>query len=73
MLAFVMVEVAELRKVTAELSTPERAELAAYLLGTLDAVHHWIEDEEVIRRSKEMDSGAVKGLTREEFTKACGH
>lgn len=65
--------ISEVRRAASELSEPERAELAAYLLGSLDAVHHWVDDEEVMRRSAELDSGAVKGLSREEFTRACGH
>ncbi|MEM9080646.1 MAG: hypothetical protein AAGC74_08150 [Verrucomicrobiota bacterium] len=58
---------------TDELSAPEKAELAAYLLGTLELADHWVEDEEAVRRSKEMDSGEMKGLSREEFNRACGH
>jgi len=68
-----MSQIAELRKIATELSTPERAEFAAFLLGTLDQPHHWEDDAEVNRRSEEMDSGAAKGLTREEFTRECGH
>ena len=68
-----MSQIAELRKIATELSAPERAEFAAFLLGTLDQPHHWEGDAEVNRRSEEMDSGAVKGLTREEFTRECGH
>ena len=52
---------------------PERAEFAAFLLGTLEQPHHWEDDAEVQRRSEELDSGTVKGLTREEFTRQCGH
>jgi hypothetical protein len=63
----------EVQKAATELSTPERAELAAFLLGTLDEAHHWVEDEEVSRRSEELDSGAVSGMSREEFNRACGH
>jgi|GEM_PF-1602752 len=68
-----MSQISELRKAATELSTPERAELAAFLLGTLNDVHHWVDDEEVARRSEELDSGAVSGLTRDEFNRACGH
>jgi hypothetical protein len=68
-----MSRLAELRKFATELSTPERAEFAAFLLGTLEQPHHWEDDAEVHRRSEELDSGAVKGLTRDEFTRACGH
>lgn len=68
-----MSRILELRKAAIELSSPERAELAAFLLGTLDEAHHWVDDDEVSRRSEELDSGVVRGLTREEFTRACGH
>ncbi len=68
-----MSQIADLRKVATELSTLERAEFAAFLLGTLEFPNHWEDDGEVRRRSEEMDSGAVKGLTREEFTRECGH
>jgi hypothetical protein len=70
---FLMSQIADLRKIAAELSTPERAEFAAFLLGTLEEPHHWEDDSEVRRRSEELDSGAVKGITREEFTRQCGH
>jgi hypothetical protein len=36
-------------------------------------VHHWVDDDEAARRSEEMDAGKVRGLTREEFNRACGH
>ena len=68
-----MTQIAQVRKAAEELSTPEKAELAAFLLGTLDSVHYWVEDEEVLRRSEELDSGTVKPFTREEFNRACGH
>ena len=68
-----MSQIAELRKAASGLSDPERAEFAAFLLGTLEGPHHWEDDAEVYRRSEEMDSGAVTGLTRSEFTRECGH
>ena len=68
-----MSPILELRKAATELSAPERAELAAFLLGTLDEVHHWVDDEEVVCRSEELDSGSVKAISREEFNRACGH
>lgn len=43
-----------------------------FLLGTLDDTHHWVDDEEVLLRREELDSGEVKGLTLEEFKRACG-
>ena len=67
-----MTEVAHLREAASHLSTPDRAELVLFLLGTLEYTHHWVEDEEVIRRREELDSGEVKGLTPAEFKRACG-
>lgn len=68
-----MSQILELREAAIRLSSPERAELAAFLLGTLDEIHHWVDDEEVARRSEELDSGVVRGMSREEFNRACGH
>ena len=67
-----MTKVAEIREAVAVLPSGERAELAAFLLGGLDNTHYWVDDDEVRRRSSELDSGEVKGLTHEEFLKACG-
>jgi Putative addiction module component len=63
---------AEIRKSVVGLSKPERAELAVLLLGSIDDTHYWVDDEEVDQRSAEMDSGAVVGVTKEEFRKLCG-
>ena len=67
-----MTEVAQIREAAARLSTPDKAELAAFLLGSLEDTHYWIDDEEVMRRRQELDSGEVQGLTPEEFRKASG-
>ena len=67
-----MAKLAEIRNTLAKLPREERAELAAFLLEDLDALHDWVGDEEVARRSDELDSGVEKGLTQEEFLKACG-
>ena len=66
-----MTKIAEIRTQAAELPREDRAELAAFLLGGLNDTHHWVDVEEVIRRSEELDSGVEKGLTQEEFMKAC--
>ena len=42
------------------------------LLGSIDDTHYWVEDEEVERRSAELDSGAVVGVSKEEFKRLCG-
>jgi hypothetical protein len=62
----------EIRESVVSLSKPERAELAVLLLGSLDDTHYWVDDEEVDRRSAEMDSGAVVGVSKEEFRRLCG-
>lgn len=62
----------EIRESIVGLSKPERAELAVLLLGSLDDTHYWVDDEEVDQRAAEMDSGAVVGVTKEEFRKLCG-
>jgi hypothetical protein len=67
-----MTKVAEICEAVADLPSADRAELAAFLLAGLDNTHYWVEDEEVERRRAELDSGAVKGLTHEDFLKACG-
>lgn len=67
-----MSEVSQVREAAARLSASERAELAAFLLGSLEEAHHWVDDEEVLQRRDEMESGEVKGLTLSEFRKACG-
>jgi len=67
-----MTQVAQIREAVAQLSAPDRAELAAFLLGTLEDIHYWVEDDEVLRRRDELDSGQVRGLTVSEFRAACG-
>lgn len=67
-----MTEVAQLREAVSRLSNPDRAELAAFLLGSLEEAHYWVDDGEVLRRREELDSGEVRGLTLEEFREACG-
>lgn len=63
---------AEVRDSAVSLSKPERAELAVLLLSSLEDTHYWVDDEEVARRSAELDSGEVVGVSREEFRKLCG-
>ena len=64
--------VTEIRNALAELPSNERAEVAAYILGGLPSPYHDVSDEEVYRRSEELDSGKVKALTHQEFLDACG-
>jgi hypothetical protein len=62
----------EIRESVFGLSKPERAELAVLLPGSLDDTHYWVDDEEVDNRSAEIDSGAVVGVSKEEFRRLCG-
>ncbi|QQL44721.1 addiction module protein [Sulfuriroseicoccus oceanibius] len=68
-----MAHLGELRKAAEDLTLEERAELAAFLLGSLGEVHHSVDDDEAGRRANELDEGSVRGLSREEFSRACGH
>ncbi len=63
---------AQIRDSAVSLSKPERAELAVLLLGSLENTQYWADDEEVMRRSDELDSGEVVGVSKEEFRKLCG-
>ncbi len=67
-----MTQVAALLKEASKLDLPERAELVSSLLEDLDPEPHYVSDEEVLERLEELRSGKVKGLTEEEFSKACG-
>lgn len=67
-----MTEVAQIREAVSKLPAPDRAELAAFLLGSLDEAHYWVDDDEVARRQEELESGKVSGLSMAEFRKACG-
>ena len=61
-----------LREELSRLPATERAELAEFILESLDEDHHWVDDEEVQKRREDLASGRVKGLTAEEFWAACG-
>jgi hypothetical protein len=67
-----MPDVAELLKEASKLDRIERAELISSLLEDLDPNPHWVSDEEAMSRLKDLKSGAVKGLSEDEFWKACG-
>jgi hypothetical protein len=60
-----VIEVAQLWEAASRLSAPYQAELAASLLGSLDDLQDWVSDEE-------LDLGAVRGLSLEDFRVACG-
>ena len=67
-----MSTVAEIREEAAKLPQGERAELAAFLLDSLEIERHWVDDAEVERRSKEMSNGDVQGLSWEQVKADCG-
>jgi len=62
----------QIRESVVRLSRPERAELAVLLLGSLEDTHYWVDDEEVVNRAAELDSGEVAGVSKEEFRRLCG-
>ena len=61
-----------LQEEVSRLPVAERAELAEFILDSLDEDHHWVDDEEVQSRREDLASGKVKGLTLAEFREACG-
>ncbi len=62
-----------LQEELSRLPATERAELAEFILESLeDETHHWVDDEEVQQRREDLASGRVKGLTLAEFREACG-
>lgn len=67
-----MSQVAELLKEASKLDRMDRAELISSLLEDLDPNPHYVTDEEAMQRLEDLKSGRVKGLSEEEFWKACG-
>jgi putative addiction module component (TIGR02574 family) len=67
-----MTQVTALLKEASKLDLPERAELVSSLLEDLNPEPHYVSDGEVLARLEELRSGKVKGLSEEEFWKACG-
>ncbi|HCN79308.1 MAG TPA: hypothetical protein DIT13_19255 [Verrucomicrobiales bacterium] len=67
-----MTQVTALLKEASKLDLPDRAELVTSLLEDLDPEPHDVSDEEVLKRLEELKSGKVKGISKEEFWKACG-
>lgn len=67
-----MSHVAELLKEASKLDRTDRAELVSSLLEDLDPNPHHVTDEEALQRLEDLKSGRVKGLSEEEFWKACG-
>lgn len=67
-----MSTVAEIREEAAKLPLGERAELAAFLLDSLEIEHHWVDGADVGRRSKEMSNGDLQSLSWEQVKTDCG-
>ena len=67
-----MPRVADLLKEASKLNRIDRAELVSSLLEELDPDPHYVTDEEALERLEELKSGSVKGLSEEDFWKACG-
>ena len=67
-----MSQVTTLLREAYKLDLLDRAELVSSLLEDLDPSPHWVSDEEALSRLDELKSGKVKGLSEEEFWKACG-
>lgn len=67
-----MTQVAELLKEASKLDLVDRAELVSSLLEDLDPHPHYVTDEAAVQRLQDLKTGRVKGLTEEEFWKACG-
>ncbi len=67
-----MSHVAELLREASKLDRIDRAELISSLIEDLDPNPHCVTDEEVMQRLEDLKSGRIKGLSEEEFWKACG-
>ncbi|MDZ4289817.1 MAG: hypothetical protein U0984_17770 [Prosthecobacter sp.] len=62
-----MVGILEIEAEALKLDVRDRAQLAASLLATLPDCDYDVSDEEVFRRDAELESGAVEGISHEEF------
>ena len=67
-----MTSVAELISEASKLDRTDRAELVSSLLEDLDPDPHCVSDDEALKRLDDLKSGRVKGLSEDEFWKACG-
>ncbi|MGL4401548.1 MAG: hypothetical protein ACRCXD_16925 [Luteolibacter sp.] len=67
-----MVKLADVQKQVVELSSEEKEGLLAFLIHELPGPFSGTDDEEVLRREEEMDSGAVAAISLEEFLKRVG-
>ena len=67
-----MSNVLEILKDVSKLDLVDKTELVSYLLEDLDPNPHYVSDKEVKQRLDELRSGAVRGLSEDEFWNACG-
>jgi hypothetical protein len=67
------VKLTEIEQEALALSDTERASLAAKLLDTLPPPGTSVSDEEVERRDRELESGSVAPILREEFERRVKH
>jgi Putative addiction module component len=67
-----MAQVEDLLIEASKLDPRDRAELAMSLLENLASNPYYVSDEEALERLQDLKSGRVKGLSEDEFWKACG-
>ena len=67
-----MSTVTEIRESAAKLPAGERAELAAFLLDSLEIEYHHVNGVDVKRRGAELNNGEVEGLSWGQVKSACG-
>jgi hypothetical protein len=65
-----MTKLQALEKEAASLPEEDRAALVAVLLNTFDAPPYDVDDNEVVRRDEEMETGGEGGVSHEEFVRA---
>lgn len=63
---------AQLLKEASQLDITDKTELVSSLLEELSPSLHYVSDEEAIERRDELLQGNEKGLTEQEFWRACG-
>jgi len=67
-----MVKLVDVQQQAAELSFEEKEGLLAFLIHELPGPLSGADDEEVLRREEEMDSGPVAAISHEEFLNRVG-
>ncbi|MEO5716213.1 MAG: hypothetical protein ABIT37_22220 [Luteolibacter sp.] len=67
-----MVRLMDVQMQAAELSLEEKESLLAFLIHELPSPPSGANDDEVLRREEEMDSGAVEAISHEEFLRQVG-